>query len=304
MRIYKSTGIEKFDFALSSLDNHLHISGKSISTRKSYANGLHKFLIHSNKLPEECTKEEIINYFITFKNNRGLQLASLKIYIYSIKYYLKNIAERIDLFDKIPIPVTKQYKLNVLNIHEISLLFDSCKNCRERLIIHLLYETGIRVSELVKLNINDFDFHNKTLIVRDSKNRKTRTLYFGDKLVKSLKEYHQSNKSLFSDSLFTRQFHPFIPLSKKGVSWVLKALAKRSGVHKRVNAHSFRHAFAVHYLNFGGTIYQLQKLLGHSYLTTTCYYLQYAILPESKNISILDKLTETKQDNIFNFLRA
>jgi len=293
MKIYTKTGVPKFDKALLDLDNHLNVAAKTIATRKSYGRGLRRFMFVANKLPEECTKEEILECMLKIKQQNDCKYATLKLIIYTIKYYLRHVANRMDLFTKIPIPITKKYNIEVLNVHEIKQLFNVCRNPRERLIIQLLYETGIRVSELLKINIDDFDFHNNSLVIRDSKNRKTRTVYFGENLVKVFFEYLKVSKSLFSDTLFTRQFHPFIPMSKSGVRWVMNSITERSGIRKRVNTHAIRHAFAVHYLNFGGTIYQLQKLLGHSHLQTTCYYLQHAVLPDSINISILDKLLES-----------
>lgn len=303
-KLYNSTGIKKFDLAILSLDNHLIISGKSNSTRRNYNRALYKFIINANKLPDECSKNEIVNIIIKFKNEKGFQSATLKNYIYAIKYYLKNIAERMDLFTKIPTPQIKKYNVEILNIDEINLLFESCRNTRDLLIIQLLYETGIRIKELLNISFQDFDLHNRTLTIRNSKNKKTRTVYFGVNLINTLKIYHNSNRSLFYDSPNNKQFHPFFNLSRSGIRHIMKSIIKRSGINKRVTPHLLRHAFAVHYLNFGGTIYQLQKLLGHSHLTTTFYYLEYAVLPENKNISILDKLIEVKNENVFYLNRA
>lgn len=296
MKIFKTFGVKKFDFALSLLDNHLNISGKSISTRKKYSRTLRQFIITLNKLPEECNKNEIIAFFVSFKEENKISNSTLKNHIYSIKYYLKHIVDRIDLFDKIPTPVSKPFNINILNIHEINLLMESCKDCREKLIVQLLYETGIRISELVNLNINDFDLYNKFLVIRNSKNKKNRMVYFGDNLISTLIDYNNCYRNLFSHSLFTRKYNSFIRISKSTVRRVLKNIVKRCGINKRVTPHSLRHAFAVHYLNFGGTLYQLQKLLGHSHLETTFHYLQHATLPDSMNISILDKLFEIKQN--------
>ena len=302
--IYRLTGIAKFDFAISSLDNHLKISGKSIKTRKAYNSAFHIFIKYSNKLPEEFAKNELVNTIIGLQNKRGFGAAALKKYIYSIRYYLKYIAERMDLHSKIPIPSTKRYNVEILNLAELKLLFDACKNTRDIFIIQLLYETGIRIKELLNIKYQDFDLHNGTLTIRDSKNRKTRTVYFGENLKVLFKKYHNLNRSLFSQTAYNIEYHPFINLTRSGVRHMLNSAVKRSGINKRVTPHLLRHAFAVHYLNFGGKIYQLQKLLGHSSLRTTLYYLQYAVLPEWQNISILDKIIEIYSDKKLLLKRA
>ena len=82
-----------------------------------------------------------------------------------------------DLFTIIPIPNVKKYVVEILNIQEVNLLFESCKNQRDLLILQLLYETGVRIKELLNLNLQDFDLHNKSLTIRDSKNQKTSYVY-------------------------------------------------------------------------------------------------------------------------------
>lgn len=302
--LYKTFNIYKFDEALKNFDNHLDLEGKSISTRKNYTRTLYFFIAQLNKLPEECNKNEIIDFFITSKNEKQLYYSSLRNYMHAIKYYLKNVVSRMDLFETIPNPVNKKYVINVLNIHEITLLFKSCKNIREQLILQLFYETGMRVSELVNLSIDDIDFYYQSITVRNSKNRKTRTINFGKNLLNTLSIYIKSTQSLFTNCHANRKFHRLIPLSKRSVSRLVNSIVQRTNIRKRVNLHCLRHTFAVHYLNFGGTIYQLQKLLGHSFISSTIHYLQYAVLPESKHISILDKTLELDIKHDFYLLRA
>ncbi len=303
-KIKNLTGDEKFDSAILSLDNHLFISGKAMATRKRYNFALCKFIMRTNKLPEECTKNEIINIILDIQEQRGFQSSTLKHYIYAIRYYLKNVVERMDLFSRIPIPKTKFYDVEILNLHEVESLFSAAKNCRDLLILQLLYETGVRIKELLNIQSHDFDLYHKTLIIKNSKNQKTRIVHFGENLKRTLLQYQKINTSLFSASFINSNFHPFFTISRSSVRYIIKTAVKNCGIQKRVTPHLLRHAFAVHYLNFGGTIYQLQKLLGHSHLTTTFYYLQYAILPESKNISILDKLMNHIQSNQINLIRA
>lgn len=299
--ISRFTGKPKFDQAIIALDNHLIISSKSVSTRRNYNRAIYKFIQYADKLPEECTKNEIVGFMLAFQNG-GCKAATLKNYVYAIKYYLKNVVDRLDLFDKIPVPKVKEYDVEILNIWEMNLLIESCQTIRDKFIIQLLYETGIRIKELLSLDFHDFDLHHRSLTIRNSKNGRTRTVYFGENMLETIKKYHRYNCSLFSNSsLHNSRFHPFIPFSKSCVRDLLKNTVKKCGITKHVSPHLLRHAFAVHYLNFGGTIYQLQKLLGHQNLITTFHYLQYAVLPENQNISILDKLLEVKEQEELSF---
>jgi len=298
------TGIKKFDQAIISLDNHLVISGKSYSTRKNYNSKFCQFLLDAQKLPEECTKQEIINVIVGIKGKKRIRSASLKMYVCAVRYYLLHIAERMDLFTRIPVPKTRMYDIEILNINELQRLFAACNNCRNLLIVKLLFETGIRISELLNIKAEDFDLYQQTLIIRNSKNGITRVVHFGQGLLDLLIQYKKINKTLFSDSLFNREFHPFFNLSRNSIRFLLNSAIKRSGIQKRVTPHLLRHAFAVHYLNFGGTLPRLQKLLGHAYMRTTLNYLKHAVLPECKNISVLDKLNETVISKTQRLVRA
>lgn len=303
-KVYKRTGNTLFDHAIIAFDYHLEISGKAIATRKAYNKSLVSFLNVSNKLPEHCSKNEILEVIIKIKNKHGFGSSTLKHYIYGLRYYLKNVVDRMDLYMKIPIPKTKAYDFDVLNVEEVNLLFQNCSNIRNLFILQLFYETGIRLNELLSVNYQDFDIFHKTLTIRNSKNNKTRVVHFGEKLKNILLEYNRLNRSLFSKTKNEYQFHPFINLSRSGVRYMIRSVTKRSGIQKRVSSHLLRHAFAVHYLNFGGKIYQLQKLLGHSHLITTMCYLQYAVLPSGQNISILDKLLECCNEINGDLMRA
>jgi len=80
------------------------------------------------------------------------------------------------------------------------------------------------------------------------------------------------------------------PLSLRGVQYIVRQIVKRSRIQKKITPHTFRHTYAVHYLNCGGSLFHLQMLLGHANITTTLHYLKYAKLPEANTLSVLDYL--------------
>ena len=83
--------------------------------------------------------------------------------------------------------------------------------------------------------------------------------------------------------------------SLRGVQHIVRQIVKRSGLKKRIHPHTFRHTFAVHFLNAGGSLPRLQHLLGHKHITTTLHYLKYAHLPETIHVSVLDVLLRLKK---------
>lgn len=288
---------EHYD-ALIQLRNHLKISRKSERTITSYVSCVRKLILEYNKLPEECTKAEIISFVVKQEENNQYKYATIKLIVYSIKYYLTHVAENNDLSLKVPCPSRKNYDLEVLTTQEIVLLMSVCTDSRQRLLIEMLYETGMRLQELANLRLRNIDLNLNCLSIIKSKNNKTRTISFGNKLKESIENYLNDYPTLFDSNLFTKKYDPFINLSAKGIYWNLKYIAAKTKINKRISPHVLRHTFAVHYLDFGGSLYQLQKLLGHDLIATTLNYLQYAIVPEGLTVSPLDKLMEViSKDN-------
>jgi len=280
--------------ALTSFKNHMLLANKSKSTIKVYLSSVSKIMREFNRLPEECSKNEIIDFLLRHKTVKGIQYASIKIIVYAIRYYLVNVAENLELSIKIPCPKTKYYDIQVLSTHEIHQLINACTNSKQKLIIQMLYETGMRISELGKLSLENIDLNLKYITVLNSKNNVTRTIKFGSTLENAIHNYVRDFPTLFSDTSFGKKLHPLIRLSPSRIGWNLKYIAKKTTIRKKISPHILRHTFSVHYLNFGGSIFQLQNILGHSHMMTTLNYLQYAILPEGKDVSILDSLTNQK----------
>jgi integrase/recombinase XerD len=166
---------------------------------------------------------------------------------------------------------------------------------RQLLVLHLLYDTGIRVREAIRLRSSDFDKHNRTITVRNSKGNKTRVVQYGSELRQTILRYCKARGGVPAHTLLESYKGQDIPLSQRGVQHIIRQIARRSGIKKRISPHTLRHTFAVHYLNAGGTLRQLQVLLGHEYISTTLNYLKYAGPEQGKRISVLDEAMKAGQ---------
>ena len=148
---------------LTEMENHMKFAMKSKSTIKSYISKIFKVISEFNRLPEECTKNELIDFLRKHKTARGFKYATLKSYVCALRYYFIHINENIEFALKIPCPKIKSYAIEVLSTKEISNLFKACSNSRQKLIIQLLYETGMRLSELANLKLDHIDFNFKSV---------------------------------------------------------------------------------------------------------------------------------------------
>ncbi len=164
----------------------------------------------------------------------------------------------------------------------IELIKQSVKNKRDLAIIEFLISTGIRVGELVKLNIKDIDFENRECVVL-GKGNKQRKVYFDAKTKIHLKQYLDTRNDN-NQAVFVSLLNPHNRLEISGVEIMLRKIGKRVGIEK-VHPHKFRRTLATKAIDKGMPIEQVQHLLGHSKIDTT---LEYAMVDDT-NVKISHK---------------
>ncbi|MDU5308983.1 MAG: tyrosine-type recombinase/integrase [Varibaculum cambriense] len=152
----------------------------------------------------------------------------------------------------------------------IEKLRDSCLHIRDLAMIDLLYSTGIRVGELVNLNIGDINFEERECIVY-GKGNKQRKVYFDAKSKVHLKQYLEQRTD-YNEALFVTLDSPFERLKISGVEIRLRKLGRLASLDQRVHPHKFRRSMATRAIDKGMPIEQVQKLLGHQQIDTTMHY--------------------------------
>lgn len=170
---------------------------------------------------------------------------------------------------------TQKTVKNIISDEEIEKLRDNCKNIRDTAMIDLLYSTGIRVGELVKLNIEDIDFSERECVVF-GKGDKERRVYFDAKSKIHLKNYIESRKDN-NPALFVTLNAPYDRLKISGVEIRIRELGRMLNLEK-VHPHKFRRTMATRAIDKGMPIEQVQKILGHSQIDIT---MQYAIVNQN-----------------------
>jgi len=153
---------------------------------------------------------------------------------------------------------------------------------RNRAILEVFYSSGLRISELVGLNIDDIDFISGIIKVR-GKGKKERIVPIGDTALSAVKKYLDKRKKQTDAAFLNNNNHR---ISSRVVRYVLEKYLKASGIKPGVSAHTFRHSFATHLLNHGADLRTVQELLGHVNLATTQIYTH---LTTEKLKSVYDK---------------
>jgi len=255
------------------------IEGCSERTIQYYKTTIEHFLNTMNGLVRKITTEEIREYLSSYQkrnnctnvtiDNIRRNISSFFSWLEEEDYILKSPMKRIHKIK------TKTIVKNVISDEGIEKLRDNCKGIRDLAIIDLLYSTGIRVGELVNLNIADIDLEGRECVVY-GKGDKERRVYFDAKAKVHLKDYIDSRVD-DNEALFVTLDSPHDRLKISGVEIRLRQLGRQLKLD-RVHPHKFRRTMATRAIDKGMPIEQVQKILGHSQIDTT---MQYAMVNQT-----------------------
>jgi len=259
--------IDELNDVLEQFKAYLEFKGYSQGTIKQYLNDIRLFVKITNNMPWEVSSKTILFFLLDLKRKRGYKSSTLYRKICSLKTFYEFL-KRLGLIDENPIDNIERPKLRkrlpqFLTEEEVKRLIMVADKFRNKLIVRLLYTTGLRVSELVNLNWEDIDFKNKEIIVRSGKGGKGRIVLVDEATLKMLLKYKE---------MTGKDRGSVFDLSVRTVQHIIKELRERAKLTKKVTPHVLRHTFATHLLEAGADIRAIQELLGHSSLSTTQIY--------------------------------
>lgn len=283
------TSRPEFDDALGRMRDRMQISGYAQSTVISYIRAVRDLMEACGRVPEELTEEEVIAHLNGHREKRRLSPSALNTHIFGVLYYYREVVKDQGIRIDIPNPGRSKTIGDILTETEVRALLAACHYPKQRAVLHLLYDTGLRAREVSNLRLGDFDKKNKTLCVRYGKGGKHRMVPYGAAVAEELRAYYQQAQP--TDWLFEGN-EAGQPMSVKAVQYMVREAHDRTPIRKSVHPHTIRHTFAVHYLNNGGSLTRLQQLLGHAHLSTTLLYLRYASIPLREVATPLDYLTD------------
>lgn len=156
----------------------------------------------------------------------------------------------------------------ILSVDEIQLMFSVCENLKHKVILSLLYSCGFRVSELINLKWKHIDRSRKVINIIQAKGKKDRQVPLSFDIIPLLEKYWHEYKP----KEYVLNGQTSLQYSERSVNEVIKQLAEKSGIKKRVYTHLIRHCYATHLVEAGTDINIIQRLLGHGSVKTTSIY--------------------------------
>ena len=255
------------------------------TTIESYTEDLitYQNFIKENKINYKTITKEEIREFLKELDSKEYSKSTISRILSALRHFYSfliiNKKVQINQFKLIKNPKKEKHLPNFLQPNELQEIFDSIEletplGIRNRLIIELLYATGLRVSELVDLKINDIDYISKEIRVL-GKGSKERIVFFGEYAEKYLKMYLKESRP----ELLNGKNSEYLILNKdgnnitsRGIELIINKIVNDAALKHNISPHVIRHTFATDLLNNGADIKSVQELLGHSSLSTTQIY--------------------------------
>lgn len=255
----------------------------SEKTKENYERDLFRYLEYLKKMQVNyltIDKKDIIGFLkyldkLKYSNKSISRILSALRSFYTFLNDIKLIENNI--FKRIRNPKVEKKLPNYLSMVEIEKILDSIdessnEGIRNKCIFEIFYSTGIRVSELCNISLNDLNLSEKTIRII-GKGNKERIVYYGRIASLSLEKY------LKIRSLFKPQTNEFLfvnrqgnPISRESVEYIIDKILKTSSVARKISPHTLRHTFATHLLDNGADLKSVQEMLGHQNLNTTEIY--------------------------------
>ncbi len=268
----------------------LVINGRSKSTHENYLRQMAKMALHYDKTPLELIVSELEEYLYHLIQQGTDSMSSFKHLVYGLrKLYALFGLEKLEL--SLP-PIKSSGKLPVVFSHkEVKLVLSSAKHLCDKVLFGLFYDTGLRIQEMINVQIGDIDLGRKQLHVRKTKTKHERYVPVSAHAVRGVTKHLALNNP--RDYLFENPRRKGVPMSETSIRALLKDIIANTGIRKKASPHTFRHSYATHQLEAGLDIVSLKELMGHAHITSTLIYLQIAQLDRVNKKGCLEILYGT-----------
>jgi len=276
---------------LDSVRRGLVLRGYSPRTRSVYLGHVRRFLEWAGRTNDELTEEPgpiIEEYLLTLVSRRVSRSYHSQV-VSALRFLFETVLESPRVALAIPRPRKENRLPTVLSQGEVSSLLQRTRNLKHRALLMILYSSGLRVSEVVRLRAEDLDADRRLLRVRRGKGSKDRYTLLARRAVEEVRTYQRAypaGRWLFPGDRVDRH------LSTRSVQRVVQRSAQAAGITKKVTPHTLRHSFATHLLEAGTNLRIIQELLGHQSARTTQIYTHVATSTFETVRSPLDNLED------------
>lgn len=271
---------------LKNFENYLkNVRKYSLNTINSYISDINIFLeyLHIQKLNYKDVNHEVIRSYLKYLDEKKYKNSSINRILSSLNDYYNYLTKckvtKYNYFEDINRPRKEKRLPNFINYSEYMSLLATVEKeeneflkARNLLLLEILFDTGLRVSEAVNIEINNINKKEQSIKVL-GKGNKERIVYYGDYAKNYLEDYLNLRRNINivdKDYLFLNK--NYTRLTRRGVEYLISDISKKALLRQKISPHTLRHSFATEMLNNGCDIRSVQELLGHKSLSTTGIY--------------------------------
>lgn len=247
----------------------MQIRNYSPKTIKLYVSQVASFSKYHGRSPEDLGPEDIRNYQVYLIEEKRASWSHFNIAVCALRFFYRVTLGKEWMVKHLNYGKKPKRLPVVLSRGEMEIFLECLPDCVQRVVLMTAYSAGLRVSEVVNLQVGDIDSARMLIHVRSGKGQKDRYVPLSTTLLDVLRAYWKvvrPNKWLFPGR------NPGRYISTRTVQRACRRAASKVGIRKRVTAHTLRHSFATHLLEFGTDVLTIQKLLGHKNVKTTTIY--------------------------------
>ena len=265
-----------------------------LETKKSSTNTVESYMRDVNQFLSYCTEQgkdvssadcSVLNTYLEYLSAMGKSEATKSRIVASLRCFYRFLSAR-GLSEGNPVEGIKMHKTEkklpgILDSNEIVLLLSQpdgsdYKNIRDKAMLELLYATGIKVSELIELTVNDINLQIGLLHLHNEKKERIVPMYPG--AVKAVAAYMVNVRPIIvedssEDRLFTNMNGQ--PMTRQGFWKIIKHYSQKAGIKKDITPHTLRHSFAAHLIENGAQLKDIKEMLGHADISSTQVYAQF-----------------------------
>ena len=268
-RQLEANRIREYQLAVQALKTQLQIARYSQATFNVYVHMFRAFLKYTYPLPlHQVTRVHVQQYHADLVVHKNVSRSYQNQSVNALKFYLERVLGQDRQFIHLERPKKVERLPEVLSLEEVQAILQHTANLKHKAILTTIYAAGLRMGELLNLQLKDIDSTHMRIWVREGKGVKDRMTVLSPILLKLLRLYYRSCRP----QVYVFEGGPGKPYSGSSVRKILQRSVRSAGLLKHVRPHTLRHSFATHLLENGTNLRYIQELLGHNSAKTTEVY--------------------------------